>query len=314
MSTSSPHIPVLLNEVLEAFKGHPIHHFIDGTTGAGGHARALLEAHPEIERWIGIDRDPTALKLAQERLQPWMDKVSLIHGNYSDLNQLLEQTPIQKVDGILVDLGVSSMQFDQPERGFSFREDGPLDMRMDPSQTLTAEEILNTWNEKELSHIFRDYGEETRWRASARTIVAARDKDPIQSTQQLVDLLHPLLAPAYRHKRIHPLTQIFQALRIAVNAELSGLETFLPQAVARLQPGGLLAVISFHSLEDRIVKHFFQQQASDKVSTSGVAGVFIDKDPIVDIVTRKPLTASESEVAQNPRSRSAKLRVIRKRS
>lgn len=306
----SPHQSVLLSEVLQSFNELPIKTFVDGTLGAGGHSAAILEAHPEIEKLIGIDQDPVAREIAKGRLSPWQQKITIVSGNFSQLSAHLSKLGIRKVDGILLDIGVSSMQFDQPEKGFSFMQEGPLDMRMDPTADLTAQEIVNTWSESDLGRIFRDFGEEKQWRAAARIIVAAREKNPITTTKQLADVLKPIFS--WKKKGINPLTLIFQALRICVNRELEVLENVLPDAVELLAPGGRLAVISFHSLEDRIVKNFFRYAASDKQDTSGIGGLFLDKDPIIKPVTRKPIIPSADEIEQNPRCRSAKLRVVEK--
>ncbi|MDP1835374.1 MAG: 16S rRNA (cytosine(1402)-N(4))-methyltransferase RsmH [Chlamydiales bacterium] len=306
---TAPHVSVLLNEVVEAFKDVELKTFLDGTLGAGGHAAAILQAHPEIEKFYGLDQDTSALEIARERLLPWHGKIELIHTNFSGLAEALKE---QKCDGILLDLGVSSMQLDQPERGFSISRPGPLDMRMNMEGPLTAADVVNTWSEYDLARIFRDYGEEKRWRAAARAVVKARQEKPILTTQELVDLLLPVVKDFRSQKSIHPLTLIFQALRIAVNEELQVLEVALKAAMAALNPGGRLAVISFHSLEDRIAKQYFRYLASDKEDTRGIAGVFRDKQPIVRDVTRKPVTAGEKECAENPRARSAKLRVVEK--
>ena len=203
------------------------------------------------------------------------------------------------------------MQLDTPEKGFSFSKNGPLDMRMDPSASLTAEEIVNTWSEQELGRIFRDYGEEKQWRSAARSIIKGRERKALKTTQDLVDILYPALK--YKAKKgIHPATLVFQALRITVNKELEVLEKVLPDALALLSPGGRLAVMTFHSLEDRIVKNYFRFVASDKYDTSGIGGMFLDKTPEAYILTRKPVGPSEEETQINPRSRSAKLRVVEK--
>lgn len=302
-----PHQSVLLQEFLAQFEGRKIKFFLDGTLGAGGHSHALLLAHPEIEELIGMDQDTTALSIARERLIPWEAKTRFIQANFRHLDQF----NLPKLDGILLDLGVSSMQLDQPEKGFSFMRDGPLDMRMDSTQDLTAEIIVNTWSEKDLGRIFRDFGEEERWRQAARTIVQAREIQSITRTRQLVELLEPKLRKPGK-KGIHPLTLIFQALRIAVNKELEVLQEVLPKAVSALNPGGRLAVITFHSLEDRIVKNYFRDAASDKVSTSGIGGIFLDKKPEIAILSRKPIQPSDEEVLKQPRSRSAKMRIVEK--
>lgn len=307
-----PHTSVLLHELLSFFKDKTLHTFVDGTLGAGGHSEAFLREHPEIELLIGIDQDPVAREIAKKRLSPWGDKVKIIAGNFSHLAQHLDKIGIKCIDGIIFDLGVSSMQFDQAEKGFSFMKEGPLDMRMNPEGPLTAADVVNTFEENELARIFRDYGEEKRWRAAARTLVVARKNGPIKTTLQLVEALKPAF-PGYFKKGIHPATLIFQALRICVNDELKVIEKALPVAIERLAPGGRVGVISFHSLEDRIVKNVMRDAASDKMSTSGIGGMFLDKEPIVTLVTKKPVSPSEEEMKSNPRSRSAKLRVVEKR-
>jgi 16S rRNA (cytosine1402-N4)-methyltransferase len=309
---AAPHLSVLLQEVVHAFEGMPLQTFVDATLGAGGHSFAILTAHPEIVRLVGIDQDTQALKIAQERLSSFQDKVSYVHANFCELREALSSQGLTQCDGILLDLGVSSMQLDTADRGFSINNPGPLDMRMNSEKSLTAADIVNTWSERDLCRIFRDYGEEKRWRAAARTIVQARDKGPITTTQELVNLLDPVLRDPRSRKAIHPLTLVFQALRIAVNEELEVLRQALQAALEVLNPGGRLAVISFHSLEDRIVKQQMQYWASDKEDTHGIAGVFRDKKPCVHILTRKPIVASPEECANNPRARSAKLRVMEK--
>lgn len=307
----APHLSVLLDPVLESFKDLEINTFVDGTLGAAGHSRAILEAHPEIEKLIGFDQDPSALAIAKERLAGFEEKCELVHANFSEMAKQLKAKGIEGVDGILLDLGISSMHVDQPERGFSFREDGPLDMRMNPEQKLTAAEVVNTWESKDLGRIFRNYGEERAWRGAAEAICRARAVQPIETTQQLVAVLNPVLA-RWAKKGINPCTKVFQALRICVNGELDVLEKVLPDAMALLRPGGRLAIISFHSLEDRMVKQSFRYAASDKEQDSGLAGLFIDKEPLVRLVTRKPVSADAAEIQANPRSRSARLRVVEK--
>lgn len=308
---SYPHISVLFNEVLEAFQGKTLSSFVDGTLGAGGHAEAILNTHPEIECFVGIDQDPEAREMAKKRLSPWQEKLILFAGNFEQLTEATKKAKLDKVDGILLDIGVSSMQLDQAEKGFSFMRDGPLDMRMDPTAHLTAADVVNNWSEEDLGYIFKHYGEEKKWRLAAHTIVQARQKAPILTTFALAAVLKPIFP--WKKKGVNPLTLIFQALRICVNRELEVLEKVLPLAIELLKPGGRLAVISFHSLEDRLVKNIFRQAASDKVDTIGIGGLFLDKEPTVDLITRKPICASEEEIGKNPRSRSAKLRVIEKR-
>lgn len=305
------HHPVLLAEVVQAFEPLHLQIVIDGTLGAGGHAQCLLEQHPEIQYYIGIDQDPDALALAAERLKPWASKLFLRHGNFAQFDEFLKELSLTFANAILVDLGVSSMQLDQPHRGFSFMREGPLDMRMNPLQELTAAEIVNTWSEEDLGRIFRDYGEEKQWRTAARTIVKNRQLRPFVTTQDLKSILTPVLA-RFAKKGIHPLTLVFQALRICVNRELEVLEDFLPKAVDFLAPGGRLAVISFHSLEDRIVKTQMRFAASDKWETTGLSGLFRDKQPTVKLITKKPIESSAAEIERNPRSRSAKFRIVEK--
>ncbi|MDF2550232.1 MAG: rsmH [Chlamydiales bacterium] len=311
------HHSVLKEEFLQAYEGRSIRYFLDATLGAGGHSAAILEAHPEIELLVGLDQDPMAIEIAKERLAPFQGKVQILCTNFSGMEEALQPLDASGkygsklcFDGIFFDLGVSSMQLDFAHRGFSFMRDGPLDMRMDPTNPLTAEIIVNDWPERELGLVLARYGEIKDWRQTARTICQAREKERIVSTLQLARLM-----PAFRKKgkEIHPATLAFQALRIAVNEELSVAATALPLAIDRLTVGGRLGVISFHSLEDRIAKNIFKEGCSDKLDTgSSIVGLFLDKEPILKAVTRKPLTASLEEVAQNPRSRSAKLRFVEK--
>jgi 16S rRNA (cytosine1402-N4)-methyltransferase len=276
------HKPVLLREVLEVFADREIRIFFDGTLGAGGHARALLEAHPEIERYIGCDRDPRAHELASEALAPWREKVEFIRGSYAD-----EVKGVGPIDGFLIDVGVSSMQLDERERGFSFMGDAPLDMRMDPEARLTAEEVVNRYAEKELARIFFEYGEERRSRQVAKAIVEARRKRRIRTTGELVEIIKPVATKG----KLHPATLVFQALRIVVNDELGQLERGIDAAIEALNVGGRLAVISFHSLEDRIAKNHLR-----------------DAKGKLKVLTKKPIVASAEETRANPRARSAKLR------
>lgn len=284
---NQPHKPVLLREVLKVFEGKSLRLFFDGTLGAAGHASALLEAHPEIERYIGCDRDPTALELAGAALKPWGEKVELVRGAYAELPRILKEKNISCIDGFLIDVGVSSMQLDQRERGFSFMGDAPLDMRMDPEGELTAEEIVNRYSEAELARILFEYGEERRSRQVAKAIVDARRKKKIRTTKELVEIIKPVATRG----RLHPATLVFQALRIVVNDELGQLEKGLKGAIQHTSPGGRIAAISFHSLEDRIVKNVFRDAREE-----------------VLILTKKPIGPSAEEMRANPRSRSAKLR------
>lgn len=304
------HLSVLQREVLHYFSDCQCNVFVDGTLGAGGHSQAILENHPEIKKLYGIDQDPLALAIAKERLAPWETKIHLVRGNFASIKEIIKKFNVSSVNGILLDIGVSSMQLDRAEKGFSFMREGPLDMRMDPDGPLTAAEIVNYWSEKELGRIFRDYGEEKQWRGLAKAIVEARSRVSITTTMQLSDILMPLLGWR-KGKGLHPMTLVFQALRICVNNELGVLSAILPDAIDLLAPGGRLAIISFHSLEDRIVKNAFREAASDK-EDHGLEGLFIDKVPTVKMLTRKPIIAQEDEILLNPRSRSAKLRVVEK--
>ena len=286
------HIPVLLSQVLKVFENVQLKVFFEGTVGAGGHAKAILETHPEIELYLACDRDPAAHELAKANLAPWKTKVEWIRGPYADLEEYLDERKIGGIDGFLIDIGVSSMQLDTKERGFSFQGDAPLDMRMDPQSSLTAERIVNEMPEKELARIFFEYGEERRSRQVARAIVEARRKRRIRTTAELVAIVKPVTIWG----KLHPATLVFQALRIAVNDELGQLKKGLDAAIERIREGGRIAAISFHSLEDRIVKNTFRD-AKDRL----------------EILTKKPLCASDEEIKENPRARSAKLRAAEKK-
>lgn len=306
----SPHESVLLDEVMAALlpEGEPVARVIDGTLGAGGHSRALLAAG--VGYVLGLDLDPQALALARENLREFGERAVIVQASYRQMRQEVARLSWPSVDGILLDVGVSSMQMDTPERGFAFRHDAPLDMRFTAEDgRAPAVYLVNHWAESDLAEIFFTYGEERHARRIARAIVAQR---PIETTRQLADLV---AANVPREKRregqIHPATRIFQALRIAVNDELGVLSAALPEAIDLLRPGGRLAVISFHSLEDRIVKQVFKEAATEIVAPPGMASL-PTRSAQVRLMTRKPITPTEAEIARNPRSRSAKLRVIEK--
>jgi 16S rRNA (cytosine1402-N4)-methyltransferase len=288
------HTPVLPDEVVAGLAPRRGGCYLDATLGGGGHAAALLAASAPDGRLLGIDADPAALAAASARLSPFAGRVTLAHGNFRDLAAIVRAHGFTVFDGILFDLGVSSHQLDTPERGFSFQVDAPLDMRLDPTSGLTAADLVNETPEGELADMLYTYGEEHAARRIARFIAEARRKRRIATTGELAAIVSRALGG--RRGRIHPATRTFQALRIAVNDELGSLEAALPQAAALLAPGGRLAVIAFHSLEDRIVKQFFRAEAA------GTA-------PRLRVVTRKPLVAGEDEQRRNPRSRSAKLRI-----
>ncbi len=285
------HIPVLLGEVSEYLKPEPNHLLIDGTVGLGGHAQALLPRVLPGGRLLGIDKDADNLEIARQRLSRFGESVVLVRDSYANIKTHAHAHQFHSVNSILLDLGFSSVHVDDPDRGFSFRQDGPLDMRYDRSQELTAKMVVNEWSIEELARIFRQYGEEKKARQIAEAIVSARAQTPFSSTTQLA----AMIAQTQRQRgRIHPATKIFQALRIVVNDELGELERVLPDCVDLLQVGGRLAIISFHSLEDRIIKQFFKSHS------------------VLKVVSKRPITASQEEVKKNPRARSAKLRVAEK--
>jgi 16S rRNA (cytosine1402-N4)-methyltransferase len=309
----TPHLPVLLNEVVAALvpDGRLPQRVIDGTTGAGGHSRALLDAG--AESLLGFDLDPDALELARHALAPYLEngRAALVHASYARMREFADAHGWgDGVDAILLDLGVSSMQLDRPERGFAFMRDGPLDMRFNPqSGNMSAADIVNTWDIDELTGILREYGEEPDARRIARVIVEGR---PYGSTRQLADAIKASTRPSRgKSQGIHPATLAFQAIRIAVNDELSSVEHVLPVALELLRPGGRLAVISFHSLEDRRVKNAFKEAATEIVAPPGMKSM-PEKRAIGRLITRKPVEATATEVEANPRSRSAKLRVFEK--
>ncbi len=290
------HVPVLYNEVLAGLNLRPGGLYIDGTVGAGGHSAGILEATGPDGRLIGFDRDAAALRVAAERLAPFSDRVRLIHAPYT---ALAEHVALGSADGMVLDLGLSSLQMDDAERGFAFRHDGPLDMRFDLRDGLTADEVINTWLVDELADALFDYGEERHSRRIARAIVAAR---PVRTTGQLADVI--ARATGKYRERIHPATRTFQALRIVVNDELGQVGQVLPLAVQALISGGRLAVITFHSLEDRIVKRFFRQASGVVEEGANLSS------PTLRLVNKKVIEPTAAEIEANPRSRSAKLRLI----
>ncbi len=305
-----PHRPVLPAEVLDALRPHSGGTYVDCTLGAAGHAVAILDASAPDGRLLGIDADRDALALAAARLRPYGERARVAHANYRELDAVLAQTMTPPVDGILMDLGVSSMQLDRPERGFSFQADGPLDMRLDQTQDISAAELVNTLPERELADVIFEYGEERFSRRVARAIVERRARSPFRTTGELAQAVSA--AVHGRPGGIHPATRTFQALRISVNGELDGLREALPKAVDALKPGGRLAVISFHSLEDRIVKRQFAAASGRCVCPPGLPECRCGAHARLRVITRKPLVASEAEQRANPRSRSAKLRVAEK--
>ena len=298
------HVPVLYHEVLAGLQPHSGGKYIDGTLGAGGHAAGILLQSAPDGRLLGLDWDPAALAVARQTLAPFGARVTVRQASYVEM--AAEAEVFAPADGILLDLGLSSLQLADPARGFSFQADGPLDMRFSPLQKLTAAEIVNNWPLDELAGIFQRYGEERHSRKLAQAIGAAR---PILTTHRLAEVV--AAAAGGRREKIHPATRVFQALRIAVNGELESVATVLPMAVNLLKPGGRLAVISFHSLEDRIVKMFMRERARGPEDdlTQPTRPAFT---PDLAEVTRKPIVAEETEIARNPRARSAKLRIAEK--
>ncbi len=302
-----PHTPVLFQFVIEALRPRSGGYYVDATVGAGGHAAGILEASAPDGRLLGLDVDPQALALARERLAPFGERAILRRASYTTLQEQLRALGWPAVDGILLDLGVSSMQLDTPERGFSFRYDAPLDMRFDPEQPLTAADLVNSLPEGELADLLWRYGEERRARRVARAIVAHR---PITTTRQLAEIVARVTSSGRRG--MHPATRTFQALRIAVNRELERVEQVLPQAVAALRPGGRLVVIAFHSLEDRIVKQFMRRESRDCLCPPEQPVCTCGHRATLRIVPPFPRLADEEEARRNPRARSARVRVAEK--
>ena len=290
---SLEHEPVMVAEVIEQLEPGRGGLFVDCTVGLGGHARALLEAG--ASRLIGFDRDPAAVAAARSALSGFGNRVEVVHADYRRIGAVLDEFGVAKVDGVLADLGVSSMQLDAPERGFSFRQDAPLDMRMDTAAGPTAAEALRDVDERTLADVIYEFGEERHSRRIARAIVAAREQAPIETTGQLAEIVRRTI-PRKGYTRIDPATRTFQAIRIWVNRELEGLDSFLGVATWRLADGGRMAVITFHSLEDRIVKHTLRALAAEHAG--------------LRIRTKRPLVPSEAEIGRNPRARSAKLRAV----
>ena len=306
------HKSVLLQECIDALNIRPDGIYLDGTLGGAGHSSQIARRLTEGGRLIGVDRDRTALAAAKERLAPYADRVTLVHSNFAEIDAILDSLGIPAVDGMLFDLGVSSPQLDDASRGFSYMADAPLDMRMDKDDALTAGEVVNTWPQGELRRILYDYGEERYAPQIAAAICRAREKAPVETTLELVDIIRSAMpAQALREKQ-HPAKRSFQAIRIAVNDELGAVSRMMQAAVGRLNPGGRLAVITFHSLEDRIVKSEMQQAARGCTCPPEFPECVCGKKPLVKLVTRKPIVSGPAELEENPRARSAKLRVAEK--
>ena len=305
------HVSVLLEECIQGLAIKPDGIYVDGTLGGAGHS-SRIAAKLTTGRLIGIDRDNVALEAAAERLKPYEDRVTLVHANFCDMDQALQGLGIDKVDGILLDLGVSSPQLDDGQRGFSYMTDAPLDMRMNGEDVRDARQIVNKWSYEELKRILYDYGEERFAPRIAAAICRRREQAPIETTLELVDVIKSAMPASALREKQHPAKRSFQAIRIAVNDELGAVETVMKKAVPLLNPGGRLAVITFHSLEDRIVKNAMAEAAKGCTCPPSFPVCVCGKKPQVRIVTRKPIVSGEEELERNPRARSAKLRICEK--
>ncbi|WML49347.1 16S rRNA (cytosine(1402)-N(4))-methyltransferase RsmH [Neobacillus sp. PS3-34] len=306
------HTTVLLKETVEGLNIKPDGIYVDCTLGGAGHSSYLLSKLNKKGKLFAFDQDETAIANAKEKLSAYEEQLTIIKSNFSFLKSELEELGIEKVDGILYDLGVSSPQLDTPERGFSYHHDAPLDMRMDSDATLSAYDVINHWRYEDLVRIFFQYGEEKFSKQVARKIEAAREKKPIESTGELVDLIKDAIPAPARRKGGHPAKRVFQAIRIAVNDELGVFEKSLEQAIGLLKPGGRISVITFHSLEDRICKSAFKKASETPNLLPGLPIIPDEYKPVLKLVTRKPILPSEEELEQNNRARSAKLRIAEK--
>ncbi len=306
------HYSVLLNECLDGLEIKPNGIYVDGTLGMGGHSIEIAKRLTEGGRLISIDRDLRAIERAKVRLADYLDRITLVHANFREISAVLDDLGIEKVDGMLFDLGVSSPQLDEAERGFSYMEDAPLDMRMNETDTLTAKDVINTWEEARIKKILFEYGEEKFAPRIASEIAKSRQNGDIQSTLELVDIIKRAMPAAALREKQHPAKRSFQAIRIAVNDELGSVSDMLDTAMDRLNEGGILAVISFHSLEDRLVKVAINSREKGCTCPRDFPVCVCGFVPSVKNVSRKPITASEKELDENPRSRSAKLRIARR--
>ncbi len=309
MSDAQKHIPVLLKETLNFLNPQPNQNFIDCTVGGGGHSQAILSHIAPRGKLLGIDKDKAAIEKAEKNLKKYESRYILIRDNFVNLKNIVSEYKFFNVDGILFDLGISSIQLSDKRRGFSFLFDAPLDMRMDQRNILTASDIINNWEEVDLIKIFRDYGEERYARKIAQAIADLRAKNPITRSLQLVEIITKIKP---HNRRIHPATKVFQALRIAVNNELENLKNILPDCLSILEKGGKIAVISFHSKEDRIVKDFFRKESKDCICPPKTLVCRCKHKAKLKIITKKPITTTNKEIKQNLKSRSAKLRVAQK--
>ncbi len=305
------HVSVLLEECIEGLNIRPNGIYVDGTLGGAGHS-SRIAAELTTGRLIGIDRDPVALTAAKKRLEPYADRVTLVHANFCQIAEVLDDLKIPAVDGILLDLGVSSPQLDEVSRGFSYMGDAPLDMRMNSSDVLTAEAIVNTWSYEELRRILFDYGEERYAPQIAAAVCRRREQKPVQTTLEFVDIIRSAMPPQALREKQHPAKRSFQAIRIAVNDELGAVRKVMDAAIPRLNPGGRLAIITFHSLEDRIVKNGMAEAAKGCTCPPNFPVCVCGKKPQVKLITRKPVVSGDAELGANPRARSAKLRICQK--
>lgn len=307
MQPQPPHLPVLYHEIIQALMPRSLGKYVDATVGAGGHAWGILENSAPDGLLLALDRDPQALAIASQRLFVYKDRVFLVHASYLHLLEEMERLGWQSVDGIVFDLGLSSMQLDTPQRGFSFQSLGPLDMRFDPTQPLDAAELVNNLPENDLADLIWRYGEERGSRRIAAAIVRGR---PVTTTQQLAEVVSKAMGG--QRSRIHPATRTFQALRIAVNQELQAVESVLPLAVKALSPGGRVAIIAFHSMEDRLVKQYFRRESRDCICPPDQPVCVCGHKATLREITRHPIMPTEEETLTNPRARSARLRVAEK--
>ena len=307
MDTGFYHEPVLLKEVINSLCVNKNGIYVDGTVGGAGHAQAILQETNGF--LIGIERDDEALNIAEQKLAQFGSRKVLVKGNFADLSDILKKLNIEKVDAVLLDLGVSSHQLDAAERGFSFSKSAPLDMRMDRCQRLTAYEIVNSFSQRELERIIRDYGEERMAVRIARTITQKRKTSPVETTVELAAIVAGAMLPSLRRQQIHPATRTFQAIRIAVNNELDNLKKAIESGIAVLNAGGRMGIISFHSLEDRLVKNEFRYSAQSCVCPPDMPVCVCNKEVQLRVLTRKAIMPQQEEINLNPRARSARLRV-----
>lgn len=307
------HTSVLLEETIENLNIQPDGIYVDGTLGGGGHAFHVCSRLGENGRFIGIDQDAAAIEAASERLKPFEDKVTIVRSNYSDMKQVLHNLGIEKVNGIVLDLGVSSYQLDTAERGFTYRENAPLDMRMDQRQTKTAKDIVNGYSEMELFRIIRDYGEDKFAKNIAKHIVRARQEKPLETTDELTEVIKSAIPMKFRVVGGHPAKRTFQAIRIELNHELDVLKEHLNEMVELLETDGRICIITFHSLEDRIVKNIFRKCENPCECPPSFPACVCGKKSLGKVISRKPILPSEEELEFNPRSKSAKLRVFERR-